>query len=357
LELTNNELKFIEKDLFLNNPRLEFIDLRNNQINFIHAQVFDNLNYLKALLLSENSWKLIDATNVEQIKALKKDIETLYSSTLISKTEVSEMIHTSIDQLKNSLTSQIAGKVSDIKLNDKLKKLETKFDEIEERNDKKLSERDAKYSEAIKNLETKFGETISNFKTSENLMKDFQSELEKTNKTLSALQEKMEAATQNESTYENHSESFPSNEKDYALIAMTILVGLCLIFIIFVSCKVRNLQKVMIHANRSEISPTNEMQMQITQSTVALSDNLYQIDESDPNYEELPAFRRNDETYGQVWKTNVKQANSDVAGDLIYSDVYVPGASGRRDEPSTSEPMQDENHVVYATVVKPKKRF
>jgi chromosome segregation ATPase len=54
LELSNNALTVIERELFKFNPELEYISLADNQINQIYPTVFDHLNKLSRLLLRSN---------------------------------------------------------------------------------------------------------------------------------------------------------------------------------------------------------------------------------------------------------------------------------------------------------------
>jgi hypothetical protein len=54
LDLSQNKLRSLRKNLFQNNPKLHLIDLRDNQINAIEPQTFRDLNKLKLVYASGN---------------------------------------------------------------------------------------------------------------------------------------------------------------------------------------------------------------------------------------------------------------------------------------------------------------
>jgi Leucine-rich repeat (LRR) protein len=49
LDLNNNEIKTLEKDLFMFNTELQQITLHDNKITEVHLTAFDNLKKLKEL--------------------------------------------------------------------------------------------------------------------------------------------------------------------------------------------------------------------------------------------------------------------------------------------------------------------
>lgn len=55
LRLPSNDLEFIEKDLFVYNPKLEVIILDKNKIQNIHPNVFDHLDVLRYLSFDGNA--------------------------------------------------------------------------------------------------------------------------------------------------------------------------------------------------------------------------------------------------------------------------------------------------------------
>ncbi len=54
LDLSQNKLKRLSKNLFQSNTKLHLIDLRDNQINVIEPQTFEGLNDLKMFYASGN---------------------------------------------------------------------------------------------------------------------------------------------------------------------------------------------------------------------------------------------------------------------------------------------------------------
>ncbi len=77
LDISQNKLRSLSKNLFQNNPKLDLIDLRDNQINAIEPQTFNDLNDLKLFYASGN--ECADHTeciiNCELDKSLKKCYE------------------------------------------------------------------------------------------------------------------------------------------------------------------------------------------------------------------------------------------------------------------------------------------
>jgi Leucine-rich repeat (LRR) protein len=54
LDLSQNKLRSLRKNVFQNNPKLYLIDLRDNQINAIEPQTFEDLDELKLVYASGN---------------------------------------------------------------------------------------------------------------------------------------------------------------------------------------------------------------------------------------------------------------------------------------------------------------
>jgi Leucine-rich repeat (LRR) protein len=54
LDLSQNKLKSLRKNVFQNNPKLYRIDLRDNQISAIEPQTFEDLNELKLVYARGN---------------------------------------------------------------------------------------------------------------------------------------------------------------------------------------------------------------------------------------------------------------------------------------------------------------
>ncbi|KAG5667095.1 hypothetical protein PVAND_015094 [Polypedilum vanderplanki] len=70
-----NNIEFIEKDLFIHNPHLEFIWLEKNKIKQIWPSVFDHLKSLKNLCLLNN--KCVSAQAINSKNDVKNVIEKL----------------------------------------------------------------------------------------------------------------------------------------------------------------------------------------------------------------------------------------------------------------------------------------
>lgn len=72
LYLDNNQLEFLEEDLFMFNPRLQEINFSKNKLKYIAYNVLDSLAFLKKADFLKNRGINIGATGLEQIEILKK---------------------------------------------------------------------------------------------------------------------------------------------------------------------------------------------------------------------------------------------------------------------------------------------
>jgi len=75
LWLYGNDLETLEKDLFVRNEKLEFIDFVNNKLQHIDGNVIKVLIHLKVAHFSENPCIKIDATSKNEIQKLKADFQ------------------------------------------------------------------------------------------------------------------------------------------------------------------------------------------------------------------------------------------------------------------------------------------
>lgn len=70
-----NQIVTVEKELFLYNRKLEYINLNDNKIKHIDPNVLDSLHFLKAALFLRNTYVNIAGENLQQIENLKKALK------------------------------------------------------------------------------------------------------------------------------------------------------------------------------------------------------------------------------------------------------------------------------------------
>lgn len=71
LYLDNNQLEFLEKNLFMFNPRLQAINFSNNKLKHISHDILDSLTHLSKADFLKNRSLDMEADGLEQIESLK----------------------------------------------------------------------------------------------------------------------------------------------------------------------------------------------------------------------------------------------------------------------------------------------
>ncbi|KAG5668271.1 hypothetical protein PVAND_016218 [Polypedilum vanderplanki] len=178
--LDENDITYLEKDLFKFNTQLQFINLQKNKINQIYPTIFDHLNQLEYLWLDSNQCinkRKGDRSGVLELIKEIKDICWLF---------------TIFDRLNNADEKSVSNWNQ---LNEKSSNLESKMENMMEKQDEKLKKSESNLNQKVESTANKITDEIQTLmkQQEKNSMTKLDEQLEKINQNLKELKNQFES--------------------------------------------------------------------------------------------------------------------------------------------------------------------